>query len=551
MSTARTESAQDTQKLLPPETTAPTAKPDAKTDEHDGRLTIIIEEKLAKLSRMAIEALIHAKKNDIYVRAGILVRVVRVKRKSTQACLRAPGAPSIVPITFAYLRLQLDLAAKWVRLGLNEILIPALPPTWVCDTILDRSEWPFPQLEGVIETPTLRANGTVIDRPGYDPESGLLYLPQLEFPPVPAEPTLDQAAAAAVILLEPFRDFPFVSEDDKAACLAATLSVIGRSAIEGPVPMFGVRSPTPGTGKGLLVRTITLMSTGREPALTTLSRREEEFRKRLLSIALQGVPVVAIDNIEGALGSPTLAAALTTTEFADRLLGASKFIRAPLTAVWFATGNGLRFQGDVGRRVIPIDLDAKVEHPESRTGFKHAPLIEYVLRERSHLVVAGLTLLRAYHLAGRRRHGLPRIGSFEEWDDLIRGACLWVGVGDPAAGRSRIRDEDDEDLETIRALYAAWVEQFGESPQTVAAAIKAAEAADALRDALSAFDPRASVAAKLDARVIGNRLKAIRGRVVNGHRLERAPSHAQNRVHWRVVRSDQDGEVSLDGQVSR
>ncbi len=535
MSVAQATPTQDAADALASDIKEPAANNDAKTAERDRRPIIVIEEKLAKLSKMAIEALLHANKTNLYVRAGILVRMVRVRRRRTKTCIRAVGAPSIVPVTFAYLRLLLDLAAKWVRLGSHEILIPALPPTWVCETVLDKGEWPFPPLEGVIETPTLRADGTIIDRPGYDPESGFLYLPQIDFPPTPSDPTLDDAAAAAITLLEPFRDFPFVSEDDRATCLAAVLSIAGRPAIEGPVPMFGVGSPTPGTGKGLLVRTITLITTGRDPALTTLSRREEEFRKRLLSIALQGVPVIVIDNIEGALGSPTLAAALTTVEFADRLLGVSKFVRAPLTAVWFATGNGLRFQGDVGRRVIPIDLDAKVEQPESRSGFKHSPLAEYVLRERPRLVAAALTILRAYHVAGRPKHGLPQIGSFEEWDDLIRGACIWIGVGDPAAGRSRIRDEDDDDLEAVRALYAAWLEAFGESPKTVAEAIKAAETADALHDALSAFDIRSSVAAKLDARAIGNKLKCIRGRVVNGHRLERAPSRSHNRIHWCVV----------------
>jgi hypothetical protein len=43
-----------------------------------------------------------------------------------------------------------------------------LPPDWVTKTIVERGSWPFPALEGIVEIPTIRADGTVLESSGYD-----------------------------------------------------------------------------------------------------------------------------------------------------------------------------------------------------------------------------------------------------------------------------------------------------------------------------------------------------------------------------------------------
>jgi hypothetical protein len=199
---------------------------------------------------------------------------------------------------------------------------------------------------------------------------------------------------------------------------------------------------------------------------------------------------------------------------------------------WFATGNGLSFKGDLGRRVLPIDLDAGIEHPEDREGFKHGNVLAYALRERPALVTAALTLLRAYHLAGRPAHGLPRVGSFEAWDDLVRGACVWAGIGDPVGGRQRIREEGDADLDALRDALSAWQAAFSDDAVSVIEVLDAAGNNGALRGALSALAGRS--AEKLDARILGYVLRRVRDRLVGGRRFEWA-GRTHGRVRWRVV----------------
>src|SRR5207244_2913010 len=130
--------------------------------------------------------------------------------------------------------------------------VAAMPPDWVARTLAARGSWRFPQLMGVIEAPTMKPDGGLLDKPGYDAGSGIVFLPSGEFPPIPSSPTWEDASAAAARLLEPFADFPFLDSEARAAAVAAVLSLVARHAIDGCVPLFAVRSPAPGTGKGLL-----------------------------------------------------------------------------------------------------------------------------------------------------------------------------------------------------------------------------------------------------------------------------------------------------------
>ena len=68
-----------------------------------------------------------------------------------------------------------------------------------------------------------------------------------------------------------------------------------------------------------------------------------------------------------------------------------------MNATIFATGNNLVIAGDLTRRCLLGSLDAKVERPELRH-FNVDP-IEEAHSRRSELVVAALTILRAWHVA--------------------------------------------------------------------------------------------------------------------------------------------------------
>ena len=521
------------------------------------RPELVVREELAPVTDEAIAAL---RAQPLYVRARMLVQLGQADGLEDPASrlTRPAGAPVIVPLTQASLRDLLDRAARWVKpAGRKQTQrVAALPPAWVAEQILARTAWPFPPLEGVVATPVLRPDGTVLDAPGYDLATGLYYDPVGTFPSIPAVAARRDAETALQLLLEPVKDFPFTDVCGRAAYVAAVLSLVGRPAIDGPVPGFPISSPAPGTGKGLLARVISIIGTGRPPAVMAQSREDDELRKRVLAIALAGTSLVLLDNLSGVLGSDVLAAALTSTTWSDRMLGVSTIVEAPLQAVWLFTGNNLTFKKTLGRRMVPLYLDARVEHPEDRTGFAVDDLVGWVQAARPALVVAALTILRAFARARRPRHGRPPMGSFEAWDDWVRGCCVWLGLADPAqadnplVGRGRIRAELDEDLGDLGELLAALSDSFGEATFVTAQVAEHAKADEALRTALEAVGA-VNRSGHLTATAIGYRFRAAQDRIVDGHQLvtDRSDRHAKRRL-WRVVTgADPRGTRGMAGDV--
>ncbi len=148
------------------------------------RPTILVRPELNVVTDEAERAL--RRRGVVFVRSRRLVRVVREQPGGLPGLERPAGAPVIEVLNVAALRGLLDDAAEWVRCNARgQRETPSLPPVWVAETLASRGAWPFPVLEGVTEAPSLRPDGTVLDRPGYDATTGLLYEPSGRFPPVP------------------------------------------------------------------------------------------------------------------------------------------------------------------------------------------------------------------------------------------------------------------------------------------------------------------------------------------------------------------------------
>jgi len=219
--------------------------------------------------------------------------------------------------------------------------------------------------------------------------------------------------------------------------------------------------------------------------------------------------------------------------------------------IWYT-----KVSGDIGRRLVPIELDAGVERPELRSVFKHRDLEAWVLRERRRLVVAALTILRAYVVAGRPTQKLSSFGSFEGWSDLVRSALTWIGAADPCIGRDRVRDESDGGLEELQSLVFHWISFLGERPWALLDAERSVRAAverqgddsqcEHARELLQIFLAKGKPAGgKVDVAALGNYLKKHKGRVVDGCRLVSVAKDQDpmRRAKWQIVRVRRDPEA--------
>src|SRR5262245_57668872 len=91
-------------------------------------------------------------------------------------------------------------------------------------------------------------------------------------------------------------------------------------------------------------------------------------------------------------------------------------------------------------------------------GFRHPNLLQHVRENRLALLTAGLTILRAFVVAGRPEAGLKPWGSFEGWSGLVRNCIVWLGLLDPGDTRRELAEASDRDAAALRMLFAGWHE---------------------------------------------------------------------------------------------
>ena len=173
--------------------------------------------------------------------------------------------------------------------------------------------------------------------------------------------------------------------------------------------------------------------------------------------------VVLLDNVSQTLDSENLAAVLTADTWSDRLLGQTRMVEVPNRALWLATANNPVVSRENARRSVRIRLDAAVERPWLRDGFRHCDLRAWVRAERGRLIAAVLTLVRGWIADGSPK-GDVRLGSFEAWSRVVGGILASAGVPGFLADRHDEVEVSDPEEAEWGALVALWAERFrGES----------------------------------------------------------------------------------------
>lgn len=400
----------------------------------------------------------------IFRRGGELVRLRTLERdeRHDDGSMKRAGSVEIAAVDVPWLRLACDRAGlKFFKLdeeGNPRHIAP--PHQELREWIAVGDELPIDELRGISRTPTLTRSG-----PGFDPESGLyLQFVPSDFPPIPEAPAREQAVEAGHRLwghLSPFRAFPFTSNEAGAVLASMLLSGVIRGELA-TCPMHIVDAPTPGTGKDLMVECVGAIISGVPPQRITWSGDENEPEKRLSSLLLAGAQCIQIGNVTRPIGGPFICDVLTSTVQNVRILGESRTPRVSTRALMMVSGNNVKVRGDMTRRVLFCRLDARVPQPETRR-FDFDAMKEAVER-RGELVAAALTVMRAYEAAGRPREtkGAAPLGSFADWDAVVRGALLWLGLCDPVATQEAGR-EDDEDFERDVGVLTVLAKTFGDN----------------------------------------------------------------------------------------
>jgi len=504
----------------------------------------IIKVKAGKLSTLATKAeeLLISAKVPVYQRSGTLVRPIIETVDASHG--RKTKIATLKTLDTIYMRDILGRHAIWVKQTKDDATedggkkkkttTPVDPPTAVASTVLARvGDWKLPTIAGVISTPTMRPDGSLLIEQGYDEATRLLLVEPPAMPAIPDKPTKEDALAALRLIEELLTGFPFVDGIARAVALSGFITPVVRGAF--PVaPLHAGRAPTAGSGKSYLWDIVAANAIGQLMPVMSTGASTEETEKRLGSALMKSQPLIAIDNISGELGGDALCQAIERPVVDIRVLGKSENVRIEARGTsLFATGNNFTIVGDVCRRVITCNLDAEMEQPEFRQ-FDFDP-VEMVLVDRGKYIAAALTICRAYIIAGRPDRA-PRLASFEGWSDTVRSALVWLGQVDPVLSMDNAKEEDPERLE-LMGMMEAWEKAIGmDSPSRVKLAIVLLKGAATTRgnegSELEPTHPELHAAlaevylrstggkrGQPDARMLGLWLRRFKGRVVDGKRF--------------------------------
>lgn len=389
-------------------------------------------------------------------------------------------------------------------------------PGKVCSGLFDAPEYIYlPPLNAIARQPYLRPDGTVATSAGYDPMTGTFGAFDTRQFRVITRPTKAETQAALLRILALVVETSFATPADQAAALAAFLTAAVRPSLE-VAPGFLFNAHQPGSGKSYLQEMTALFATDGEVASATLKANDDEMEKSILAALLKSPAVLRFDEAQGdILPTKFLVSALTSAHVSGRVLGQSKVIAPSTRSVFMFAGNNVQPVGDMLRRVLVCNLDAKLENPESRE-FKGDPK-QHLQAHRADYISDALTLICAHVAANPERSPCRSLNGYPRWDQWVRQTVLWLGLPDPCTSMFAV-SRTDPNNERLAELLQVWHQCFGDYPRAARDAIKQADVQQPLKTVLLEI---AGKNGEIDGTKLGYWLKRHEGKVIAGRRFER------------------------------
>jgi hypothetical protein len=300
------------------------------------------------------------------------------------------------------------------------------PPATLAQQFLGAFGSQFPVIKALITAPIMDPHTRrLINTTGYDTSTGVYAAMPDDVHPVILQPTLAEVTNALQVLWWSVRLFPYAEPVDETVMLTAMLTAIERPLLP-TAPGFAFDAPVQASGKSLLTKVLAELS-GTTPVMSPHpgSSGEQELRKSIFAMLLEGRRVIVFDNVIGEVDSASLAAVYTSPTYSDRILGKSSSGTVPTNALILMSGNNITLKGDLPRRVLKCRIDPKTETPHQRSfDFDPAAMVR---DHRQQIVAAALTIINGFITLGQGiALGKGRTASFDAWDDVIRQTVCWL-----------------------------------------------------------------------------------------------------------------------------
>jgi hypothetical protein len=471
---------------------------------------------------------------NLYVRDGQLVHVEhKSSLKNNQIAVSEVCADRLNGLLAHHVRTFKTVKDK----DGNQVRKPFSVSVTDLRAVVKTTNWQgLPVLEGIIGTPTLRPDGSLIQEPGYDKATGLYFQPTIHVPRVPDTITDEQVRTSREFVFKKvFGEFCWVSPGDFANYMALLISPMLRPYVRSTTPFGMFTATTPGSGKTNLTDAIGFVY---GQSSQVLPSRTEELQKKITAILIgNSSPVVVFDNLkEGTcISSEILATLVTKDTWDDRLLGASRSVEAANDRLWLASGNGLTVGGDMGSRTVMVRLDPRMERPELRN-FEMGQFSDWIREDgnQEELLYHLLVLVQAWRQAGAVRDVKHTMRGFTRWAQVMGGFLNFHGLTGFLDNAGDLA-ERDTDAEEWSAFLARWHQVFGTTAKTSKELHASAQVDFVMGERIDKWS-RCFITddegMTPNPRRLGMMLAGQEGRIRNGFILRKRMSHEKSQLWW-------------------
>lgn len=130
------------------------------------------------------------------------------------------------------------------------------PPVRITERILEAGHWGLSSVVGIVNSPTMRPDGSLLIEPGYDPATQLWYKSSgdVTLPTILEQPSKKDAETALALLNGLLDGFPFEDGPSRSVALPGIMTTVLRGALPAAVPLFAVVGTEPRTARLISLR---------------------------------------------------------------------------------------------------------------------------------------------------------------------------------------------------------------------------------------------------------------------------------------------------------
>jgi len=408
---------------------------------------------------------------EIFVRGMNLVTPKRVKSDD--------GSEGIVllPMTIAWMTTILNRDFQWKcflkgkdkETGEPKEKLIRAPEVIIKPMLAPNRSWKYRQISGIVTCPTLRPDGSLLYKPGWDRPTKLWHVGDPAFRGIeerfikdPSEEDVLAALGRIKKRILPEVAFSGYGTDDegggKAVSVATALSMFLTPAARGMlgrVPWHCVNGPTPGTGKSYLIFLVGCLILGHAVPALAVSSRKEELDTSVTAHIRQAHPLLNMDNVPWEVRSSLLNQLVSEILVEVRPFNQNETTElVPYRGTPYINGNNLTITEDMIRRSVMCHLDSRMEHPEKKK-YKTKPH-EYILANRCEVLIDCLTIVLGHKHAGK----LTQLAGFGEWSDYVRSPINFYHGADCVVSQEWMT-ESDPDRSMVNEVMGVMKKDYG------------------------------------------------------------------------------------------